>query len=217
MASYNVVDSNILDKQGILNILRHFIFGESDIELYDQGKVYDTGDIAYIIDSKTGSVKIITALSNGITGPFNPDKWDYSTLTDAINKGIEDTVVIQYYEPKRQHVQIWLTPDSYSSHYIPWPEEEVPPIPEDGRMDIVFLNNAVPMVDDADSINLDHLDIGDLVFDWEGEGDYIIEDTDEDDILYIDEQEDIEISSDKPEPSNPAFLWIDTDLTDDNL
>ena len=217
MAGYNVVDSNILDKQGILNILRHFIFGDSEIELYDQGKVYNTGDIAYIIDSKTGSVKIITALTNDITGPFDNNKWDYSTLTDTINKGIEDTVVIQYHEPTRKHVQIWLTPDSYSSHYIPWPESESPSIPDDGMMNIIFIDNAVPMVDDVESANLDYLDIGDLIFDWEGEGEYVLEDTDDDDVIYIDEQNDIEISDDKPEPTNPAILWIDTDLTDDSL
>ena len=219
MGRFTVIDSNILDKQGILNLLKNFIFGNSQIEIYDRDKVYNKGDKVYVIDSITGDIKVVTAIADGITGPYDSNKWNDMTLTDSIERGLDDVIVISPTEPTSRLVQMWLTPDSYSTHLIAAPIV-IPDIDdEENGVNIVFINGAIPIVEDADTAELDYLEIGDIVFDWEGEGDIVIPgmtDINTDSELIVDEQEDVEVSDDAPALSHHAFIWIDTDLTDDN-
>lgn len=225
MGRYSVIDNNILDKQGILNLLKNFIFGNSPVEIYDQNKTYNINDKAFIIDTTTGDIKVVTAIDNGVTGPYDPTKWDDMTLVDAIGTGLDDVVVISETEPDNKIVQIWLTPNEYSEHYItvPDPPPTPPDIPgenESSVVNLLFTNKAVPIVDDADTADLNYLDAGDIVFDWEGDGDVVISgltSVDSKEVITIDEQEDILVDDDPPTNTDHAILWVDTDLSDDNI
>ena len=219
MGRFTVIDSNIIDKQGILNLLKNFIFGNSQIEIYDQDKIYNKGDKVYVIDSATGDIKVVTAIADGITGPYNSNKWNDMTLTDSIERGLDDVIVISPSEPTSRLVQMWLTPNGYSTHLIPAPIE-IPVVDDENSVNIVFINGAIPIVEDVNNADLDYLSIGDLVFDWEGEGEIVIpgvSDIESGSELIVDEQDDVEVSDDEPGASNVAFIWIDTDLTDDSF
>ena len=222
MGRFNVIDNNVIDKQGILNILKNFIFGNASVEIYDQNKTYNTADKAFIIDATTGDIKVVTARENNVTGPYNPEKWSDMTLADTIGSGLDDIVVISAIEPTNKITQLWLTPDEYSTHYITMPDEPVIPDEPDepiSTMSLIFTNSAIPIVEDADtSAELDSLDIGDIVLDWEGEGTMVVQgltDIESDHEMLIDEQEDISVDEDKPDKTDPHLLWVDTDITDD--
>ena len=225
MGRYTVIDNNIIDKQGILNIIKNFIFGTASVEIYDQNKTYNSGDKAFVIDALSGDIKVVTAIENGITGTYNPEKWNDMTLADTIGTGLDDVIVISESEPTARMAQIWLTPNEYSTHYINAPnssvDPDVPPIDPNvrGRV-MLFTNSAVPIVEDTTTANLTHLDIGDIVFDWEGENTLSIEgltDIYNDETIIVDEQDDIVVDDDNPGSSHYSSVWFDTDLTDDSL
>ena len=233
MGKFSVIDNNILDKQGILNLLKQFIFGNSDIELYDQDKVYKFGDKSYIIDTLTGDINVITATSDNVTGEYDPTKWNNITLADTVGGGTDKVVVISEYRPRDRVTKLWLTPDEFSSHYIAIPgykpgtdDPEYPPIdPDDPSVDpntegiiLLFTTNDIPIVDDTNTADLSHIETGEIVFDIEGEGVMSVHgltNIQGKNEFVIDEQEDIHVNANEPDTDKYAILWIDTDLSDD--
>ena len=231
MGRYHVIDNNILDKQGILNLLRNFIFGNSDIEIYDQKRLYKAGDKAFIIDTETGDIKVVTATQNNITGEYDPNKWSKTTLSDTVG-GADKVVVISEYRPVETVTKLWLTPDEFSTHYIAIPgykpgtepdDPDIPVDPDDPVIDtngiiLIFENDEIPIVEDTSSAELGHLQSGEIVFDIEGEGIVSIEgltSLDTDIRIVVDEQEDVSVNPNQPSDDEPIILWIDTDLSDD--
>lgn len=231
MGKYRVIDNNIIDKQGILNLLKNFIFGNSDVEIYDQNRVYKAGDKAFIIDTITGNIKVVTATSNNVTGEYNPSKWTNTTLSDTVG-GADKVVVISEYRPVEAVTKLWLTPDEFSTHYIAIPgykpgtepdEPDIPVDPDDPVVDtngiiLVFTNDEIPIVEDTGSAELGHLQSGEIVFDIEGEGVMNIDgltSIDGNIQIIVDEQSDVSVNPNKPGDDEPIVLWIDTDLSDD--
>ena len=224
MGKYRVIDNNILDKQGILNLLKNFIFGSSDVEIYDRNRKYKIGDKAFIIDTITGNIKVVTAKQNNITGDYDPTKWVNATLADTVG-GADKVVVISPYRPTDKVI----TPDEFNTHYIAMPgykpgdepdEPDTPvdpPIADDGS-GLVFLGNEIPMVDDINIADLAHLVSGDIVIDIENQGMLNVNgltSMSNGFTLIIDEQEDVSVSSTEPTDEESIILWIDTDLSDD--
>lgn len=231
MGKYRVIDNNILDKQGILNLLKNFIFGDSDVEIYDQNRIYNIGDKAFIIDTITGETTVVTATVNNVTGEYNPEKWTNATLANSVG-GADKVVVISEYRPVEPVTKLWLTPDEFSTHYIaipgykPGTEPDEPDIPVDPDPPVIdtngiillFTDDGIPIVEDTGNANLSHLVSGDIVFDIEGEGVVNIEgltSLDTDIRVIVDEQEDVSVNPNKPHEDEPIILWIDTDLSDD--
>ena len=222
MGRYSVIDNNIIDKQGILNILKNFIFGSTNVEIYDQNKTYNSGDKAFVIDASTGDIKVVTATEDGVTGPYNPNNWNDMTLADTIGNGLDDVVVISETEPTERMTQIWLTPKEYSTHYIDVPNSSVEPdIPDNTKGSIMlFSNDSVPMVEDTNTADLNYLDIGDIVFDWEGGSTLTVDgltNIQTINTILVDDQEDIEVNKIIPDNNDPSHVWFDIDLSDDNL
>lgn len=214
MNKYKVIDNNILDKQSILNVLRSFIFGNEEIQKYDENKIYNTNDKVYIIDKFTGKVQVVRAITNDITGEYNPEYWVEITLGDLFEAELDSSVIISNLEPVAPSVQMWFEPKSYSEYYLDTPEPEIPPV-NMRRMNLIFTDDSVPMVEDTDSIDLPEIDVGDVVFDHEGERVYDTGELPTTNEQAVDEQEDILISDTPPSISDPAYIWGDTDLTDD--
>lgn len=227
MGRFSVIDSNILDKQGILNLLRQFIFGNSDIGIYDQDRVYKRGDKTFIIDTTTGDIQVVTAIKDNVTGPFDDSVWNNITLSDTIGSGADKVIVISKYRPRDPITRLWLTPDEFSTHYImipgyePDPDDpDEPEIPTDDTPGIIltFDEFRIPLVDDTATADLSHLVAGDIVFDIESIGVMSVDgltNIDEEGQIVIDEQADVGISANSANISNNSVLWIDTDLSDD--
>ena len=225
MGRFNVIDSNILDKQGILNLLRQFIFGNADISIYDQDRVYSRGDKAFIINPATGDIQVVISDKDNVTGPFDETKWKNITLSDTIGSGADKAVIISEYRPTDPVTKIWLTPDEFSTHYITIPgekpeveEPDEPITPDTTRGSIMlFHEEAIPMVEDTDTADLGHLSIGDLVFDIEGVSNVSVEGLtyiNENDEIIIDEQRDVDVGDNTP-TLEVSGIWVDTDLSDD--
>lgn len=234
MGRYRVIDNNIIDRQGILNLLKNFIFGSSDVEIYDRNRKYKIGDKAFIIDTTTGDIKVVTANQNNVTGEYDPSKWVNATLSDSIG-GSDKVIVISKYRPREMITKLWLTPDEFGTHYIampgyqpgtePEPDEPggdpiIPPDPPivDNDDGLIFISNEIPIVDDTNTAELGHLISGDIVLDIEGEGIMNIEGLTSlvnGFNLIIDEQEDVLVSPNEPINDDRIILWIDTDLSDD--
>lgn len=219
MGRFTVVDNNILDRQGILNLLKNFIFGNTTISIYDQNKVYNSGDKAFIIDASTGDIEVVTATENGVTGPYNPNKWTNMTLADTIGSGLDDVVVISPSYPTEEMTQIWLTPNEYSYHSIEVPDQPTPPEPITGSSINLLFTNAFPITEEAEyDGNLSSLNFGDIVIDWEDGRSLDVDgltNIDSNVVMLLDEQDDISVSPTKPDEADPSIIWIDTDLTDD--
>ena len=218
MGRFTVIDNNIIDKQGILNLLKNFIFGNASVEIYDQNKVYNSGDKSFVIDGNTGDIKVVTATENNVTGIYDPSKWNDMTLADTIGSGLDDVLVISDQEPTERITQIWLMPESYSTHYITVPE--IPDEPEENPEGIALLfMDGIPIVEDTNTADLTTLDVGDMVFDIEDISTLSIDnliDIKNADNVVIDEQDDILIHDDPPPSTDTStILWVDTDLTDD--
>lgn len=230
MGRFKVIDNNMLDKQGILNLLKHFIFGNHDISIYDQNKIYNAGDKSFIIDTTTGDITVVTASDDNITGPYDESKWNTITLADTVGSGADKVVVISQYRPRELITKIWLTPDEFSTHYIAMPgykpgtepdnpDDPNPPIidPNENGIILLFHEDEIPIVNDTGTADLAHLDIGELVFDIEGESIITVDgltDIDTDVRIIVDEQGDVSVNNTKP-GEEKIVLWIDTDLSDD--
>lgn len=214
MGRFSVIDNNIIDKQGIVNLLKNFIFGNSSVEIYDQNKVYNSGDKAFVFDIATGDIKVVTATEDNVTGQYDVSKWNDMTLADTIGSGLDDVLVISDKEPTERITQIWLMPESYSTHYITAPE--VPEEESEGTA-LLFMGG-IPFVEDTDTADLSDLDVGGMVFDVEGVGTLTVDgltDIKNSNDLIIDEQGDVLVHDDPPKETDKPILWMDTDLTDD--
>lgn len=212
MASYSFVSNNNIDRSSAANLLRNFLFGNSSIELYNPTNVYRRGDYVYTIDEKTGNIHVYEAQESNITGPFDKSKWVSKSATDIV-LSYSDIIVQSPSEPTASTVKLWFMPIGYSIHDIP--DAYVPPLGD--RISIVFTGE-IPIVEDTSTADLSNLVDGDIVIDWEGDGEYVSgTDTDFADVthLYVDEQDDVLVGDNPPMNNNPAFLWVDTNLTDD--
>jgi len=231
MGRFSVIDNNILDRQGILNLLKNFIFGSGDISIYDQNKIYNTGDKSFIIDTDNNEIRVVTATDDYVTGPYDESKWNKTTLSDTVGAGADKVVVISEYRPREPITKLWLTPDEFSSHYItipgykPGTEPDIPPVDPDDPINpdtttgiiLLFDQSEIPIVEDTGSADLSNLVMGGLVFDIEDEGIMSIEgltSIDGGEQIVIDEQKDVSVNKSNP-TSNEVILWIDTDLSDD--
>lgn len=211
-----LIDNNTRDKYGALNLLRSFIFANEPINRYDPNKVYNKNDLAYYVDNNTSNIVIITAKADNITGPLNLRYWSSTSLTNTIMNNLDKIVHIGPKQPTDDAVKIWVTPISYRQHTLPDPyEPEIPDI-DYTKLNIVFTDNAVPVVDDPET----ELEAGfyGLVIDRESVSVTSNVDTSFNtaETVIIDEQEDIHTHDDAPPENDPALLWFDTDLTDDN-
>lgn len=214
MLDAQLLYSNKKDRESLLNLLKEYIFGNTAIEKYDPNKVYNTGDVVYIIDELTGKITFIQAPTDGITGPYNPDDWEVKDIDAAIDAAITDVIILSTYQPTQKINRLWIQPIEYGFHTLP------EPIPTyDGDKFSMLFAGEIPIVEEIDSTLDSSLVDGDIVLDTEGE--YSME-VDQDTIdkfrdgglITIDEQEDVDVSETEPS-GDRALAWFDTDITDD--
>ena len=107
-----LVSNEVLNSyQLILNAL----FGSLLPEEYDSNKVYDKGDPIIVINPD-GSYILQIAKESGVTGPYDPSKWNTVSFTDLFKEGsaldIDFSKFIQVSEtkPESEDNVIWLQP-----------------------------------------------------------------------------------------------------------
>jgi len=214
MLNAQLLFSNKNERESLLNLLKTYLFGNGDVEKYDPNKVYNAGDVVYIVDELTGKITIIQAPTDGITGPYNPDDWDVKDIDNAINTAINDLIMFSTYQPSEKINKLWIQPIEYGDHLLPEPI----PLYDGDKYSMVFTGE-IPIVEDVSADLNNTLTQGDIVLDTEG--DYSME-IDQDIIdmfrdgglFTIDEQEDVAVSNDKPTDGR-AITWFDTDITDE--
>jgi len=215
MGNYNVIGNNSNDKHSLLNILKNFIFDNATLEIHSETKVYNTNDIAYIINEE-GLIQIIIAKIDNISGRYIPEQWSTMTLSDKIHKDTKDIAVISKTKPINPNVRIWAEPITTSFHDIPTAGE----IENDENIvDVLQLtldtNGDIPVVDDIYSIDLSALEAGDIVIDTENEPTNMNIDVNIKNNSTIDSQDDILVSDNPPKADDSEFVWVDTDVSDD--
>ena len=83
---------------------------------YDSSKVYNTGDIVYLVDEVSGWLFLYTCLEDGVTGEWDNTKWkqSYSAPPEATNSLLiksQDSVDIQDNQPDGNANVIWIDTD----------------------------------------------------------------------------------------------------------
>lgn len=214
MLDAQLLYSNKNDRTSVLNLLKEYLFGNTNIDKYDPNKVYNTGDITYIIDELTGKIIFIQAPNNGITGPYNPSDWEVKDIDTAIDSAINDVIILSTYKPTQKNNRVWIQPIQYGSHTLPEPV----PVYDGDKFSMLFTGE-IPIVEEIDGSVDSSLSQGDIVLDTEGEysmevDQNVIDMFRDGGLFTIDEQEDVDVSEVKP-TDDRAFVWFDTDVTDD--
>ena len=107
-------DPNILNIQ---QLLFSYIFGDDIPALYDENKIYNTGDVILHLN-ENDVYEILGAKEDEITGPFNEEYWQKISLTDIIkdadilNGGGRNVIIISDVQPDIKSNKIWLKPIS---------------------------------------------------------------------------------------------------------
>ena len=103
-------DPNILNLQ---QLYYSIIFGDKLPELYDENKIYMSGDsILYLNENNVYDIYV--SMEDDVTGPFNIDVWQKISLTDIIkngdiiNGGGKDLIMISDVKPDVKNNKIWL-------------------------------------------------------------------------------------------------------------
>jgi hypothetical protein len=78
----NLKDTNINN----LHILRTYAFGNKEIKIYNEKKIYNINDLILNIDNSNNIFEILKCKSNNITGAFNIINWEKISLIDEIEK-----------------------------------------------------------------------------------------------------------------------------------
>lgn len=83
---------------------------------YDSSKVYNVGDVVYLVDEVSGWLFLYTCLEDGVTGEWDDTKWkqSYSAPPEATNSILiksQDSVDIQNNQPDGNNNVIWIDTD----------------------------------------------------------------------------------------------------------
>lgn len=134
----------------MLEIMKTYMFGDKKIEIYDEDKIYNKGDIIVSFNPNTGKTDVIQATEDNITGPFDESKWENTSIINTVHAGkIDNMIVIDSEESSTTpETKVWfqvqgikdfhpgydlIPSDHYSAHIAKglFPIEEIGKVPEE--------------------------------------------------------------------------------------
>lgn len=104
------------DTINIQQLYFNFIFGDKIPDMYDENKIYNTGDIILRLN-ENNVYEIFSCTTDNTTGPFNPIYWQKVSLTEIIKNGDiinggggKDLIILSDNTPTEKNNKIWLKP-----------------------------------------------------------------------------------------------------------
>lgn len=217
MASVNLVRDMRQTNGSLLQTLLSYIFGNKTIFAYNFYRTYNTGDMIVAPNEETGKVEVLEAIEDGITKAFDRSKWKTATIGSGSNIDIDysELIVLSQEQPTSNNNMVWFYPVSEieSTFHPDIIAPDYSTVDDIQTLSTVF-DDSFPMVEEGapEEENIE------LYFDIENTEPYdgvIEEDTGADSVLTLDEQSDVVVSDDVP--TDDALLWLDTDITDDDI
>lgn len=109
-------DISKTDTGFFIELVSNYLFGDRTIELFDENKLYNKGDVVLFID-EDGNKILRQPIKNNVTGEYNPELWEKITISELINIDRRNKEIIQVAvrPPKSINNMIWVNPLEYSS------------------------------------------------------------------------------------------------------
>lgn len=109
-----------LNDPDIINIQQlyfNFIFGDKIPDMYDETKIYNTGDIILKLN-ENNVYEIFSCTTDNVTGPFDITYWQKVSLTEIIKNGDlingggggKDLIILSDNQPANKNNKIWMQP-----------------------------------------------------------------------------------------------------------
>ena len=93
----------------MLELMKSYIFGDKKIEIYDEDKIYNKGDIIVSYNPSTGKTEVIQAKEDNITGPFDETKWENTSIINTVGAGkIDNMIIIDSEDKSTDDTRVWF-------------------------------------------------------------------------------------------------------------
>lgn len=105
------------DNINIHQLYFNFIFGDKIPDMYDETKIYNTGDIILKLN-ENNVYEIFSCTTDNVTGPFNINYWQKVSLTEIIKNGDlingggggKNLILVSETQPTDKNNKIWMKP-----------------------------------------------------------------------------------------------------------
>ena len=104
------LDLQVKNKFTIDQLITNILLGTDNsksLEAYEPDKVYNTGDkLPYV--TKEGELLFICAITDNITGPFNPKDWEEWDVLSELSGILDDYIILSWNKPSLRRNKVWL-------------------------------------------------------------------------------------------------------------
>jgi len=94
----------------ISDILKSFVFGDTDIKEYNPNTIYMKGNLIIKLNEITGKYEVLHCKTDNITGIFNINNWSITIVNDIVIQDIINNNLIKLSETEPDDInnQIWF-------------------------------------------------------------------------------------------------------------
>lgn len=103
----------------ISQLLEAFIYETNYVNRYNAANIYNKGNLIFIENETTKYPEIYEAISDNITGVFNPVHWKRISLLSMIKSVTENNIVVSDTDPLIDETSIWIKPTSRKKMMVP--------------------------------------------------------------------------------------------------
>lgn len=110
-------DVSKTDTGFFMELVSNYLFGDRTIELFDENRIYNKGDVVLFVD-EDGNKVLRQPIVNNVTGEYNSELWEKITISELINidRRNKEIIEINVRQPKSINNMIWVNPLEYSTN-----------------------------------------------------------------------------------------------------